>query len=76
MFGIPSSSVLWFKDEINVDNSPQFIITRINDNCCLKVRQASLEHSAKYTCQAVNAGGEASTSARILVTSTHFTILT
>lgn len=65
--GIPSPTVSWFKDEINVDNSPEYVITKINGSCCLKVRQAMTAHSARYTCRAVNPGGEAASSARISV---------
>lgn len=65
--GIPSPAVSWYKDEINIDNSPDYIITKINGSCCLKVRQVGLHHAARYTCRAVNPGGEASSSARITV---------
>ena len=65
--GIPSPTVSWFKDETNVDNSPEYVITKINGSCCLKVRQAMSTHSARYTCRAINPGGEAASSARISV---------
>lgn len=69
--GIPSPTVSWFKDEINVDNSPEYVITKINGSCCLKVRQAMSTHSARYTCRAINPGGEAASSARISVIRKH-----
>ncbi|XP_012936768.1 uncharacterized protein LOC101859779, partial [Aplysia californica] len=67
VLGLPSPTVSWFKDEINIDNSPEFIITKINGACCLKIRQAKRHHAARYTCRALNPGGEASSSARLTV---------
>lgn len=67
--GIPSPTVSWYKDEINIDNSPEYIITKINGSCCLKVRQVAQHHAARYTCRAINPGGESSSSARITVIS-------
>ncbi|ESO99783.1 hypothetical protein LOTGIDRAFT_141582, partial [Lottia gigantea] len=65
--GIPSPTVSWYKDELNIDNSPDFVITKINGSCCLKIRQVKQHHSARYTCRAINPGGEAASSARMNV---------
>ena len=67
VLGLPTPSVSWFQDEINIDNSPEFVITKINGACCLKIRQAQRHHSARYTCRALNPGGEATSSARLTV---------
>ncbi|BFZ21917.1 hypothetical protein BsWGS_24956 [Bradybaena similaris] len=65
--GIPSPTISWYKDEINIDNSPEYVITKINGTCNLKIRQLQPHHSARYTCRALNPGGEASSSARLNV---------
>ena len=65
--GIPTPTVSWFKDDENIDNSPDYVITKINGACGLKIRKAVGEYSARYTCKATNAGGEAASSARLNV---------
>ncbi|KAK3083136.1 hypothetical protein FSP39_014900 [Pinctada imbricata] len=65
--GIPSPTISWFKDEHNVDTSPEYVLTKINGTCCLKVRRMMRHHGARYTCRANNPGGEAASSARINV---------
>lgn len=65
--GIPSPTISWYRDDQSIDSSPEYIITKINGTCCLKIRQAARHHSARYTCRANNPGGEAASSARITV---------
>ncbi|XP_060064415.1 titin-like, partial [Ylistrum balloti] len=65
--GIPSPTISWYKDDINIDSSPEYVITKINGTCCLKMRKVLRSHNARYTCQANNPGGEASSSARLTV---------
>ena len=67
--GIPCPSISWYMDDANIDASPEYIITKINGMCCLKVRKVLPEHAGRYTCKATNAGGEASSSARLTVIS-------
>ena len=67
--GIPTPNISWFKDEENIDNSTDYVITQINGLCTLKVRKATQAHSAKYTCKAVNPGGDATSSATVNVIS-------
>lgn len=67
IMGIPSPTISWYKDEINIDNSPEYVITKINGTCCLKIKKVTREHSARYTCRANNPGGEAASSARLTV---------
>uniref|UniRef100_A0A0L8G5K6 Ig-like domain-containing protein n=1 Tax=Octopus bimaculoides TaxID=37653 RepID=A0A0L8G5K6_OCTBM len=65
--GMPTPSISWYKDDQNIDNSPDFVITKINGTCCLKIRKVTMQEGARYTCRANNAGGEASSSARLTV---------
>ncbi|KAK2143985.1 hypothetical protein NP493_4345g00004, partial [Ridgeia piscesae] len=67
--GIPCPAISWLKDDTNIDNSPEYVITKINGTCCLKVRKVLPEHAGRYTCKATNPGGEASSSARLNVIS-------
>ena len=67
VMGIPSPTISWFKDEISIDSSPDYVITKINGTCCLKIKRVTREHSARYTCRANNPGGEAASSARLTV---------
>lgn len=65
--GIPSPTISWSKDESNVDQSPEYVITKINGTCCLKIRKIGRHHSGRFTCRAINPGGEAASSARLNV---------
>lgn len=65
--GIPSPTISWYKDDINIDSSPEYVITKINGTCCLKIRKIGRHHGARYTCRAVNPGGEMASSARLNV---------
>lgn len=69
--GIPSPTISWFRDDVNIDNSPDYVITQINGTCCLKIRKVTPEYSARYTCKANNPGGEAASSARLNVICKH-----
>ena len=69
VMGVPNPVISWYKDEICIDNSPEFVITKINGTCTLKIRQCRPYHAARYTCRALNPGGEASSSARLGVIS-------
>ncbi len=69
VMGIPSPTVSWFREDQNIDNSPDYIITKINGTCCLKIRKLDKSHSAQYTCKATNPGGETQSSATLNVIS-------
>ncbi|RUS90398.1 hypothetical protein EGW08_001893, partial [Elysia chlorotica] len=47
VMGVPNPTISWFKDEICIDNSPEFVITKINGTCTLKIRQCRPFHSAR-----------------------------
>ena len=67
--GIPSPSISWYKNDDNIDSSPDYVITQINGTCCVKFRKTLPEHSGKYTCKATNNGGEVTSSAKLNVIS-------
>lgn len=68
--GIPSPTISWFRDEENIDNSSDYVLTKINGTCCLKIRKTIKDqHSAQFTCKASNPGGETASSARVQVIS-------
>ncbi|XP_051161941.1 muscle M-line assembly protein unc-89 isoform X2 [Leptopilina boulardi] len=60
--GNPLPTVLWFKNEINIDNSPDYIITYNNGEGILKFEQIFMVDQANYSCKATNRLGDASTS--------------
>ena len=74
VMGIPSPTISWFKDDENIDNSSDYVITKINGTCCLKIRRVTKAFEGKYTCKATNAGGEAMSSAKLNVISTQIPI--
>lgn len=55
------------KDNECIDDQSEYVITKINGTCCLKIRRAAPEHSAKYTCIATNDRGSASSSSTVRV---------
>ncbi|KAL4132315.1 hypothetical protein QTP88_009488 [Uroleucon formosanum] len=66
--GNPLPTVQWFKDEICIDNNPQYQITYNNGEALLKIEHAnSSTHSGKYTCVATNRLGSDSTASKLLV---------
>ena len=67
--GIPSPSISWYRDDETIDNSSDYVITKINGTCCMKVRKTTPDTSARYTCKATSKSGEASSSGRVNVIS-------
>ena len=65
--GEPQPQVHWFRDDINIDASPDYLICYVTGLCSLKVREAGPQHAARFRCQAVNSAGEAVTTARVNV---------
>lgn len=61
--GNPLPTVQWFKNDVNIDNSPDYAITYNNGEAVLKFEEVFLEDKAAYTCKAANQLGQASTSA-------------
>ncbi|XP_046754019.1 uncharacterized protein LOC124416756 isoform X6 [Diprion similis] len=65
--GNPLPTVQWFKNESNIDNSPDYVITYNNGEAVLRFEEVFLEDQATYTCKATNQVGHASTSASLSV---------
>ncbi|XP_043525684.1 uncharacterized protein LOC122536948 isoform X4 [Frieseomelitta varia] len=71
--GNPLPTVQWFKNDVNIDNSPDYVITYNNGEAVLKFEEVFLEDKATYTCKAANRLGQASTSAFLDVEPAEFT---
>lgn len=67
--GNPLPTVQWYKNDTNIDNSPDYVITYNNGEAVLKFDEVFLEDKATYTCKASNRLGHASTSASLDVQS-------
>ncbi|XP_043261539.1 uncharacterized protein LOC122402644 [Colletes gigas] len=65
--GNPLPTVQWYKNDTNIDNSPDYVITYNNGEAVLKFDEVFLEDKATYTCKAANRLGQASTSASLNV---------
>ncbi|XP_011496101.1 PREDICTED: palladin-like [Ceratosolen solmsi marchali] len=65
--GNPLPTVQWFKDNINVDNSPDYITTYNNGEAILKIEKICLDDKGMYSCKAANRIGQASTAATLSV---------
>lgn len=72
--GTPTPDVSWFSDDTCLDNSPNYVSSYINGLCTLKIRKVTKQHSARYTCKAVNKGGEAASSAKLTVISKYISM--
>lgn len=61
--GNPLPTVQWYKNETNIDNSPDYVITYNNGEACLSFEEVFLDDRAIYICKATNRLGQVSTSA-------------
>lgn len=58
----------WFKDDIPLTSSPEFMVTNMNSKMSLLVLQGvDSIHTGKYTCVATNPVGESTFSAQLNV---------
>lgn len=57
----------WFKGEVCIDNSPDYVITYNNGEAVLRFEQVFLEDQSDYTCKANNKMGTESVSAYLSV---------
>lgn len=55
--GNPLPQISWFKNDMCVDNSPDYIIKYVNGEATLKFEQVFLEDQALFKCRAVNSSG-------------------
>lgn len=65
--GNPLPTVQWYKDEVCIDNNPQYQITYNNGEALLKIEHTNTSHNGKYTCVATNRLGSDSTSSKLFV---------
>lgn len=65
--GNPLPTVQWFKNETNIDNSPDYVTTYNNGEAILKFEEIYLDDQAEYTCKAANKIGQAATSTVLIV---------
>uniref|UniRef100_A0A336MAK9 CSON008164 protein n=1 Tax=Culicoides sonorensis TaxID=179676 RepID=A0A336MAK9_CULSO len=65
--GNPLPTVQWFKNDINVDNSPDYIINYNNGEATLKFEEVFLEDQAVFKCKATNSSGMEETIAQLTV---------
>ncbi|XP_067210497.1 uncharacterized protein zormin isoform X3 [Linepithema humile] len=63
--GNPLPTVQWYKNDTNIDNSPDYAITFNNGEAILKFDEVFLEDKALYTCKATNQWGQSSTTASL-----------
>ncbi|XP_033210464.1 titin isoform X2 [Belonocnema kinseyi] len=67
--GNPLPTVMWFKNDINIDNCPNYIINYNNGGAVLEFEEVFLDDQATYSCKATNCLGEASTCCSLAVKS-------
>lgn len=65
--GNPLPTVEWFKNDVNIDTSADYIITFNNGLAVLKFGEVILEDEGIYTCRAANKAGEEQSSSELLV---------
>ena len=65
--GFPQPQVSWFKDDNCIDDDNDYVIAYTNQKCHLSVRKVTPATQGRFTCQAKNSAGEASTSCDVKV---------
>lgn len=61
------TNVTWFKDNISIDNNPDYQTSKIDNRHILTIEETFVEDSAKFTCRAGNDSGFTETSAYLTV---------
>lgn len=67
--GEPRPDIQWFKDGSTLGDRDGVRVTRDGGYCHLEITEATIDHEARYTCQASNKAGRVSTFARLMVVS-------
>lgn len=65
--GNPLPNVQWFKNDICIDNSPDYVITFNNGEAVLRFEEVFLEDQALFTCKASNPLGTVQSTASLSV---------
>jgi len=65
--GNPLPTVQWYKDEVCIDNNPQYQITYNNGDALLKIEHTNITHNGKYVCVATNRLGSDSTASKLFI---------
>lgn len=65
--GNPLPTVQWFRNDINIDNSPDYVINYNNGEATLKLEEVFLEDQAVFKCKATNSSGVEETRAQLTV---------
>lgn len=65
--GNPLPTVQWFKNDVCIDNSPDYVITYNNGEAVLRFEEVFLEDQAEYCCKASNQLGTDLCSAKLTV---------
>lgn len=65
--GNPKPRIIWYKDEIPIDNTNERITTKLigTTTCRLEIKNVQSCDSGRYTCEATNTQGRVSTFARL-----------
>lgn len=65
--GNPKPSIIWYKDEIPLDQSDERISMKIlgTSTCRLEIKNVQASDSGRITCEATNSQGRVSTFARL-----------
>lgn len=61
------TKVTWFKDNISIDNNPDYQTSKIDKRYILTIEETFVEDSAKFTCRVENDSGFSETSAYLTV---------
>ena len=65
--GNPLPTVQWYKNDVCIDTSPDYVITYNNGEAVLRFEEVFLEDQAEYLCKATNQEGTDMTSAQLTV---------
>ncbi|XP_067120871.1 titin [Centruroides vittatus] len=65
--GNPLPVVSWYKNDVCIDNFPEYVITYNNGYSILRFEEIYPEDEARYTCKAVNPAGQVACSVKLTV---------
>ena len=65
--GKPEPQIKWFKEGKNLADGPDFEISYKDGRVSLMIPESFPEDTGKYTCKATNIGGQASSTAELIV---------